>query len=78
MNVLIACEEPQTVCKAFRAKGHNAFSCDIIKPTATFCPSGSYSKKHNDKHRGMFTTDRARQRSKTFEGIAAAMAEQWG
>ena len=29
MNVLIACEESQTVCKAFREKGHNAFSCDI-------------------------------------------------
>lgn len=31
MNVLIACEESQRVCKAFRAKGHNAFSCDIIE-----------------------------------------------
>lgn len=29
MNVLIACEESQTVCKAFRAKEHNAFSCDV-------------------------------------------------
>lgn len=29
MNVLIACEESQAVCKAFREKGHNAFSCDI-------------------------------------------------
>ena len=29
MNVLIACEESQTVCKAFREKGHRAFSCDI-------------------------------------------------
>ena len=29
MNVLIACEESQAVCKAFRAAGHNAFSCDI-------------------------------------------------
>ena len=29
MNVLIACEESQEVCKAFREKGHNAFSCDI-------------------------------------------------
>ena len=29
MNILIACEESQTVCKAFREKGHNAFSCDI-------------------------------------------------
>jgi hypothetical protein len=30
MNVLVACEESQAVCKAFREKGHNAFSCDII------------------------------------------------
>lgn len=29
MNVLIACEESQEVCKAFREKGHRAFSCDI-------------------------------------------------
>lgn len=29
MNVLVACEESQEVCKAFRANGHNAFSCDI-------------------------------------------------
>ena len=29
MKVLIACEESQTVCKAFREKGHEAYSCDI-------------------------------------------------
>jgi hypothetical protein len=29
MNVLIACEESQRVCIAFREKGHRAFSCDI-------------------------------------------------
>ena len=29
MNILIACEESQTVCKAFRERGHTAFSCDI-------------------------------------------------
>ena len=29
MNVLIACEESQEVCKAFRARGHEAYSCDI-------------------------------------------------
>lgn len=28
-NVLIACEESQTVCKEFRKLGHRAFSCDI-------------------------------------------------
>lgn len=29
LNVLIACEESQAVCKEFRALGHRAFSCDI-------------------------------------------------
>lgn len=28
MRVLIACEESQTVCKAFRERGHEAYSCD--------------------------------------------------
>ncbi len=30
MKVLIACEESQAVCIAFRAKGHEAYSCDIL------------------------------------------------
>ena len=30
MIVLVACEESQVVCKAFRAKGHEAFSCDVL------------------------------------------------
>ena len=29
MQILVACEESQRVCKAFRDKGHIAFSCDI-------------------------------------------------
>ena len=29
MNVLVACEESQRVCIAFRKKGHTTFSCDI-------------------------------------------------
>lgn len=40
MNVLIACEESQKVCTAFREKGHNAFSCDILPH------SGSHSEWH--------------------------------
>jgi hypothetical protein len=51
---------------------------NIVEPERTWCPSGSYSGKHGEKHRGMFTKDRARNRSKTFPGIAKAMAEQWG
>ena len=51
---------------------------NIVTPERTWCPSGSYSQKHDNKHKGMFTTDRAKNRSKTFPGIAQAMAEQWG
>ena len=32
-KVLIACEESQTVCKAFRKRGFEAYSCDIIEPS---------------------------------------------
>ena len=31
MKVLGACEESQTVCKAFRKRGHEAYSCDIVE-----------------------------------------------
>jgi hypothetical protein len=40
MNVLVACEESQAVCKAFREKGHEAYSCDIQE-----CSGG-----HNEWH----------------------------
>lgn len=33
MKVLIACEESQVVCAAFRARGHEAYSCDLL-PTS--------------------------------------------
>lgn len=33
MRVLIACEESQEVCKAFRELGHEAYSCDIQEPS---------------------------------------------
>ena len=40
MKVLVACEESQTVCKAFRKRGHEAYSCDIQE-----CSGG-----HNEWH----------------------------
>lgn len=40
MKVLVACEESQEVCKAFRALGHEAYSCDIQEP------SGGHSEWH--------------------------------
>lgn len=30
MKVLVACEESQRVCIAFRERGHEAYSCDIL------------------------------------------------
>lgn len=33
IKILIACEESQTVCKAFREKGFEAYSCDIQEPS---------------------------------------------
>jgi hypothetical protein len=33
MKALIACEESQEVCKAFRNLGHEAYSCDIQPPS---------------------------------------------
>lgn len=60
MNVLVACEESQRVCTAFREKGHNAFSCDIlpcsgghpewhIKDDALKFINGSYGMRPSDK-----------------------------
>lgn len=30
MRILVACEESQAVCIAFRERGHEAYSCDVI------------------------------------------------
>ena len=31
MRILVACEESQAVCNAFRERGHEAYSCDLIE-----------------------------------------------
>lgn len=31
MKVLVACEESQRVCTAFRERGHEAYSCDLVE-----------------------------------------------
>ena len=40
MKVLVACEESQAVCKAFRERGHEAYSCDL------FACSGGHPEWH--------------------------------
>lgn len=39
LNVLIACEEYQAECSAFRVLGHNAYSCDLQKCRPSGNPS---------------------------------------
>lgn len=41
LNVLIACEESQAECSAFRKLGHNAYSCDIQS-----CRRGGHPEWH--------------------------------
>lgn len=50
---------------------------EIVIPLASWCPSGSYSKNHLMQYKGVFTSNRQKNRSKTFPGIAKAMACQW-
>lgn len=33
MKILVACEESQAVCTAFRERGHIAYSCDVQEPS---------------------------------------------
>lgn len=64
MNVLIACEESQRVCIAFRER-------------VKFDSGKSMPKWYADAW-NLSKEERSRVRSKTFPGIAKAMAEQWG
>lgn len=144
MKVLVACEESQRVCIAFREKGYEAYSCDIqecsggrpewhilgdvlpilngstkfitqdgtlheisgkwdmiiahppctyltvtgnrpkLKPTKIVAPperikfdSGKTMPAWYAKLWHLPKEERERERSKTFIGIARAMAEQW-
>lgn len=36
MKILVACEESQVVTAAFRRKGHEAYSCDILRTSGDF------------------------------------------
>lgn len=49
---------------------------NIVEKTGTYLPSGTSKFKGTDKNNG--TAQGSKQRSKTFPGIAKAMAEQWG
>lgn len=69
MNVLVACEESQRVCIAFREKGHNAFSCDLLPP------SGGHPEWHIQGD--VLPLLNGRCEFETMDGVWHAINEQW-
>lgn len=69
MNVLVACEESQIVCIAFRERGHNAFSCDI-EPC-----SGGHSEWHIMQN--VIPLLDGRCSFKTMDGIEHSIDGKW-
>ena len=69
MKVLVACEESQRVCTAFREKGHEAYSCDI-QP----CSGG-----HPEWHimQDVIPLIDGRCRFKTMDGIEHSIGGKW-
>ena len=55
------------------------FPTELVHDHRPYCSSGSYSRSHDPKYKGASRRGgAAKVRSKTFPGIAKAMAEQWG
>ncbi len=90
MKILVACEESQTVCKAF-GDAFEKRTCLWLKGVPKLQPTNIVEippRKVFDSGKSMPAwyaeawklpkEERAKLRSKTFPGIAEAMAEQWG
>lgn len=69
MRVLVACEESQAVCKAFRERGHEAYSCDIIP-----C-SGGHPEWHI--HGDALKLINGRCTFRTMDGIEHSVDGKW-
>ena len=69
MKILVACEESQTVCTAFRKRGHEAFSCDIIEP------SGGHPEWHI--MRDVIPLLNGKCRFRTMDGIFHSIDTKW-
>lgn len=51
---------------------------DVVKPVIIECASGAREPRWHIETMNLPKSERSRARSKTFNGIARAMAEQWG
>ena len=69
MKVLIACEESQVVCQAFREKGFEAYSCDIQD-----C-SGGYPEWHIKQD--VISLLNGRCQFITCDGILHTLKDKW-
>lgn len=76
MRVLIACEFSGTVRDAFRALGHDAWSCDLL-PTEKPGPHHQCDVR-DILGNGWDLMIAHPPCTRTFQGIADAMAQQWG
>ena len=52
MRILVACEESQRVCKEFRKKGHEVYSCDLLP-----CGGGSSGMAFANRCDGTFKNE---------------------
>lgn len=55
----------------------NLYATDIVTPIGPYCPAGT-GRKDRSKYGSAKRGEDAKNRAKTFHGIAKAMAEQWG
>jgi hypothetical protein len=77
LKILVACEESQAVTKEFRLLGHEAYSCDIEPCSGGHPEWHAIPRDKNGKILRYNSLETKRIRSKTFPGIAKAMATQW-
>ena len=100
MRILIGCEVSGVMRRAFAARGHDVWSCDLdaaedgsnrhirgdvrdlpaLAPTARLTPPKPGTDAHkawSAIHRASPGPNRARIRSRTFDGMADACAAQW-
>ena len=87
MKVLVACEFSGVVRRAFRERGHDAWSCDLLSSEDDspyhFQEDVFNVISHPHINEPIWNLmiaqpNRWKERSRTYEGIAKAMAEQWG
>lgn len=80
-KVLIACERSQVVCSAFRSFGVEAYSCDILscygQHPQWHILGDAIQVAYSGEWSLMVAHSSPTVRSRTFPGIAHAMANQW-